>query len=65
MVVSLGGSAAAPFLFGALSDWFAQAYGKDGLRYALLVVAPFWAIGAFFYWRAGKTLKADIARTGA
>ena len=49
---------------GVLSDWFAGARGSDAasLRWALLLLAPtgFWAVWHFY--RASRTVEADLAR---
>jgi MFS family permease len=51
-----------PQIIGIVSDALAPIYGKDSLRYALLVgvAASFCAI--FAYWRASRTLAEDVAR---
>jgi MFS family permease len=54
----------APWVVGALSDWFGGAQGSDAasLRMALLVLAPtgFWA--AYHLYLASRTIEADQAR---
>jgi predicted MFS family arabinose efflux permease len=54
----------APQLIGALSDWFAAAFGTgaESLRWAMLLLAPtgFWA--AWHLWTSGRTIRADEAR---
>jgi hypothetical protein len=54
----------APQLIGALSDWFASAFGAgtESLRWALLFLAPtgFWA--AWHLWTSGRTICEDAAR---
>lgn len=54
----------APWVVGALSDWFAGTHGSDAasLRAALLVLAPtgFWA--AYHLYLASKTIIADQKR---
>ena len=56
----------APQLIGALSDWFAASFGAgtESLRWALLLLAPtgFWA--AWHLWMSGRTIGADVARSG-
>lgn len=51
---------------GILSDWFAGAHGSDAasLRWALLLLAPtgFWATWHFY--RAARTVDADLERVG-
>ncbi len=55
----------APQLIGVMSDWLAATYGKESLRWALILTAPtgFWA--AYHYWTAEKTLRQDGARVGS
>ncbi|WP_423603705.1 spinster family MFS transporter [Sphingomonas sp. MS122] len=51
-----------PQVIGIVSDALAPVYGNDSLRYALLagVAASFCAM--FAYWRASRTLAANVAR---
>lgn len=56
----------APQAVGILSDWYAGAHGSDAasLRWALLLLAPtgFWAVWHFY--RAARTVDADLGRVG-
>lgn len=58
-IIGLGGG---PQTVGLLSTLLRPALGVESLRYALLVTMVSGAIGGFCYWRATKTLKADLAR---
>jgi MFS family permease len=58
---AIGLGLAAPTV-GALSDLLQPWLGSDSLRYALLIGVVTGLSGAYCYWRAAKTLKADIAR---
>ena len=58
-IIALG--TAAPIV-GAIADFLEPALGADALRYALMTGMITATIGAFCYWRASLTLKADIAR---
>lgn len=58
-IIGLG--LAAPTV-GYLSDLLRPTFGPDSLRYALLMGIVTGLIGAWCYWRASKTLKADLAR---
>lgn len=69
-VINLIGLGLGPLLTGALSDMFAAQYlarGTDelqataqGLRWALYVMTCVNVWSAFHYWRAGRTLRADL-----
>jgi predicted MFS family arabinose efflux permease len=52
----------APQLIGGLSDWLAASYGRDSLRWALILAAPSGLWAAWHYWRAEKHIREDIAR---
>jgi MFS family permease len=58
-IIALG--TAAPIV-GGIADLLEPALGSDALRYALMTGMITASIGAFCYWRASLTLKADIAR---
>jgi MFS family permease len=51
-----------PLAIGVLSDLLEPTFGADSLRYALLLAPIAAVIGAVFYFRAAKTLQADIQR---
>jgi predicted MFS family arabinose efflux permease len=51
-----------PATVGKLSDLLRPALGDDSLRYALLAGIVTALLSTFCYWRATKTLKADLAR---
>jgi predicted MFS family arabinose efflux permease len=57
LALSLG-----PLTVGKLSDLLQPLVGPDALRYALLVSIVTGLLGAACYWRASRTLKADMAR---
>lgn len=61
MLVNLIGLGAGPQLVGILSDTFAVSMGSLSLRYALLVVGVANVLAGFFYLRAARTLRADLA----
>jgi hypothetical protein len=50
-----------PQLVGILSDLSQPMFGKDSLRYAMLVMSllAFWS--AFHFWRVSRTVKDDLA----
>lgn len=49
-----------PLAIGVLSDLLEPTYGADSLRYALLLAPLAAVVGAVFYFRAARTLAADI-----
>lgn len=51
------GGAACPFAIGALSDFWAPAFGADSLRYALMVGMAFCLIGAALFGRAAYLIR--------
>ncbi len=51
-----------PLTVGKISDLLKPAFGADSLRYALMSSIVTGLTAAFCYWRASKTLKADLAR---
>ena len=64
-LINIVGAGAGPFIVGALSDWFAPAYGAESIRYALSVVALSIVIGCSFLLLSGRYLRQDIARVSA
>jgi hypothetical protein len=57
------GTGLGPLLIGTLSDLFAGAFGQGsaaGLRSALTAAALLSLIGVVFYWRASRTIVADL-----
>lgn len=60
LVVNLIGQGLGPLVIGALSDMFAATYGKDGLRYALLIGAVSNLLGAAAFLIAARTAREDI-----
>jgi MFS family permease len=51
-----------PATVGLISDLLKPTFGADSLRYALLTNMVSASLGALCYWRATRTLKADLAR---
>ncbi len=54
-----------PQVIGILSDTLAPRYGNDSLRYALLAGVGASICAIFAYWRASRSLVADLARLEA
>ena len=51
-----------PLITGMISDWLEPALGSESLRYALVIVVSLYLWCAFHYYRAGKTIREDLAR---
>ena len=47
------------FFLGFMSDWMAEAYGQDSLRYSILYGLVFYLLSALFYLIASRRLKKD------
>jgi len=62
-LVNIVGAGVGPLIVGALSDFFAPAYGIDSIRYALVGSLLIGAVGTLFLLWSGRTLAADLART--
>ncbi len=61
-VLNIIGLGLGPPAVGKLSDLLRPAFGADSLRYALTATIITGLTGAFCYWRASRTLRADLAR---
>jgi MFS family permease len=61
-MLNLIGLGLGPMLTGFMSDYFEPTYGSDSLRYAMSItlLVNFWC--AFHYWKASRTIAADIDR---
>lgn len=57
LIINLIGLGIGPTMVGVLSDIFAESYGEQSLRQALLVIASFTPVAIFCYWRAGVALR--------
>lgn len=53
-----------PLFFGMLSDWLQPTYGADSVRYVLYGAAVLGLVPAFFFWRCGLHLDAELDRKG-
>ena len=62
-ILNLIGLGCGPPFAGALSDVLGEAYGTDGLRYALQIVAAISAVGVGFFVLAARQLPKDLARS--
>jgi positive regulator of sigma E activity len=61
-VINLIGMGIGPWLAGFISDVLAPTYGKDSLRYALLILTFLNIWAAAHYWLAGKYFERDLKR---
>jgi predicted MFS family arabinose efflux permease len=65
-ILNIVGLGFGPQLVGAMSDYFAPAYGSESLRMALLVLSLLNLWCAWHYFLAGRSLRPDLERvTGA
>ena len=49
-----------PLAVGVLSDALRPLFAEESLRYALLVMCPGYLWGAWYLWRASKTVARDL-----
>lgn len=65
LLANLIGMGIGPQIVGILSDALTGLYGKDSLRYAMLITsfAGIWA--AYHFWVAGRTIKDDLSMPGS
>jgi predicted MFS family arabinose efflux permease len=61
-VINLIGMGLGPLMAGLISDALAPTYGKDSLKYALLILTLFNVWAAVHYWIAGRYFEADFKR---
>jgi MFS family permease len=64
LVNNLIGLALGPLVVGMLSDSFSLQYGANSLRLALLACAPGYGWVAFHYYKASRTVMADLSKRG-
>ena len=61
-VLNLIGLGLGPLITGMISDLLEPSLGAESLRYALVIVVSCYLWCAFHYYRAGKTIREDLAR---
>jgi predicted MFS family arabinose efflux permease len=61
-VQNLIGLGLGPLFFGMLSDWLRPGFGADSVRYVLYGAAVLGLVPAFFFWRCGLRLNAELDR---
>lgn len=59
-VLNMIGLGLGPLVVGVLSDTYAEFFGEENLRYAMLSALVFGAFGVFCFWRASQTLLLDL-----
>ena len=59
-VLNIIGLGLGPLTVGILSDLFADPFGTDNLRYAMVVTLTISLLGAFFFWMGARGLKRDL-----
>lgn len=60
-LIGLGGG---PQAVGILNDVLAPTYGDESVRYSLLLIKVATVLAAFLFWRAGKSISADLEADG-
>lgn len=60
LILNLIGLGLGPPMVGAIADALKPSLGSDALRYAMQVTILTGLVGAYCYWRATRTLKADL-----
>jgi MFS family permease len=58
------GASLGPLITGFLSDALTPHIGNNGLRYALCIITSAELVGAFFYWRASRHMRAREGGSG-
>jgi len=61
-LINLIGMGLGPYFVGLMSDLFAPAFGKESLRYALLVIMLVNVLSIGFYFLAARTLPEDLEK---
>ena len=62
LILNIIGLGLGPPVVGKIADLLQPHFGEDALRYAMLSTILTGLTGAFCYWRASRTLKADLVR---
>ncbi len=64
LFANLIGMGLGPLLVGALSDSLRPLFLQESIRYALLMVSPFYVVIAWLMWRASHTVTKDLQMYG-
>ena len=62
LILNIIGLGLGPPVVGKIADLLQPYFGPDALRYAMMTTILTGLIGAYCYWRAAATLKADLAK---
>jgi predicted MFS family arabinose efflux permease len=65
LLANLIGFGIGPQLVGILSDVLAPTFGRNSLRYAMLIMSFVALWSAFHFWRVGRTVKDDLRAAAA
>lgn len=63
-ILNIIGYGCGPAGVGELSDLLRPYVGNDSIRWAMLATAITWILSGICYWRASRTVVADVARSG-
>jgi MFS family permease len=63
-ILNIIGYGMGPAAVGELSDLLRPSLGNDSIRWAMLATAITWILSGFCYWRASRTVVADVKRSG-
>jgi MFS family permease len=63
LFANLIGTGLGPLAVGGMSDALRPALGDESLRYALLMLCPGYLLGAWFLWRASRSVSKDLLVT--
>ena len=64
VIINLIGSAFGPVAAGIVSDLFDARFGREALRYSLLLMSVLALAGGWLFWRAAASYPADLHRAG-
>jgi hypothetical protein len=59
-VLNLIGLGLGPLTVGILSDFYAEPFGDDNLRYAMASVLSIGFLGVYFLWMGTRSLNRDL-----
>ena len=49
-----------PLLVGMLNDYFEPQYGREAIRYSLLIVGSMGGLASILFWEASRTLREEL-----
>jgi predicted MFS family arabinose efflux permease len=59
-VVNIIGLGLGPLLVGMLNDYFEPQYGREAIRYSLLIVGSMGGLASILFWEASRTLREEL-----